>query len=169
MGVVYFPYPERKTHTPHLTVVRCRMTVLANGKAFSPFRDVNAIGTAPQNGAVPTYLWFWAISLQPECFAGSVLAHAKHIPHHLGGIFLGVSRDMGAGIEGNACGEVAQHARDVLDIHAVLQGGGREGMSQMMGHLEKPLFAVWARDFGLTKALGNPEYLVYCGLFKAHC
>ena len=35
---------------------------------------------------------------------------------------------MGISIQGKPGGEVAQHAGDGLDIHAILQGDGRERM-----------------------------------------
>ena len=35
---------------------------------------------------------------------------------------------MGISVQGESCREVAQHAGDGLDIHAILQGEGRECM-----------------------------------------
>ena len=35
---------------------------------------------------------------------------------------------MGVGVQGEACGEVTQHAGYRLDVHAVLQGDGGEGV-----------------------------------------
>ncbi len=35
---------------------------------------------------------------------------------------------MGVGVQGEACGEVTQHARYRLDVHTILQGDGGEGM-----------------------------------------
>ena len=39
---------------------------------------------------------------------------------------------MGIGVQGEACGEVTQHAADGLDIHAVLQRDGGEGVAEVV-------------------------------------
>ena len=39
---------------------------------------------------------------------------------------------MGVGIQGEACGEVTQHAGYGLDVHTVLQGDGSEGVAEVM-------------------------------------
>ena len=39
---------------------------------------------------------------------------------------------MGIGVQGEACGEVAQHAGYRLDVHAVLQGDGGEGVAEIV-------------------------------------
>lgn len=39
---------------------------------------------------------------------------------------------MGISVQGEACGEVTQHAGDGLDIYAVLESQGREGMAEVM-------------------------------------
>lgn len=39
---------------------------------------------------------------------------------------------MGVGVQGEAGGEVAQHTADGLDVHAVLEGEGGEGMTEVV-------------------------------------
>ena len=39
---------------------------------------------------------------------------------------------MSVGVQGEACGEVPQHARYGFDVHAVLQGQRCEGVAQVM-------------------------------------
>ena len=39
---------------------------------------------------------------------------------------------MGVGVQGEACGEVTQHAGHGLDIHTVLEGDGGEGVAEIM-------------------------------------
>ena len=39
---------------------------------------------------------------------------------------------MGVGIQGEACGEVAEYAADDLDIHAVLEGNGCESVAEIV-------------------------------------
>ena len=56
----------------------------------------------------------------------------KHIPHGLGGLLLCRGGDMGIGVQGEACGEVAKHAGHGLDIHTILQGNGCEGVAEVM-------------------------------------
>jgi len=34
---------------------------------------------------------------------------------------------MGVGVQGEACGEVTEHAADRLDVHTILQCNGGEG------------------------------------------
>ena len=41
-------------------------------------------------------------------------------------------RDMGIGVQREAGGEVPQHAGHRLDIHAVLQGNGCEGVAEIV-------------------------------------
>ena len=45
---------------------------------------------------------------------------------------MGAGGDVGVGVQGEAGGEVAQHAGDGLDVHAVLQRQRREGMAQVV-------------------------------------
>ena len=54
--------------------------------------------------------------------------HTQDISHGLGGFFLRRGGDMGVGIQGEACGEVTEHAGHRLDVHAVLEGDGGEGV-----------------------------------------
>ena len=39
---------------------------------------------------------------------------------------------MGMGVQGEACGEVTQHAGHRLGIHTILEGNGREGVSEVV-------------------------------------
>ena len=39
---------------------------------------------------------------------------------------------MGVGVQGEACGEMTQHAGHGFDFHAVLQSEGGEGVAQVM-------------------------------------
>ena len=39
---------------------------------------------------------------------------------------------MGVGVQGEACGEVTQHAGHRLDIHSVLEGDGGEGVAEVV-------------------------------------
>ena len=39
---------------------------------------------------------------------------------------------MDIGIQGEACGEVAQHTGHSLDVHAILQSEGGEGVTEIM-------------------------------------
>ena len=57
---------------------------------------------------------------------------AQDISHGLGGFFLCRGGDMGIGVQGEASGEVTQHAGYSLDVHAVLQGDGGEGVTEVM-------------------------------------
>ena len=66
-------------------------------------------------------LWF-ALSIV------TLPSHTQHIPHGLCSLPLSRSGHMGVGVQGEACGEVAQHAADGFDIHTVLQSEGGEGV-----------------------------------------
>ena len=57
---------------------------------------------------------------------------AQDISHGLGGFFLCRGGDMGVGVQGEACGEVTQHAGHCLDVHSVLQCDGCEGVAEVM-------------------------------------
>ena len=50
---------------------------------------------------------------------------------------------MGVGIQGEACGEVTEHAGHRLDVHAVLEGDGGEGVPLRYNNdkRKKPLFS----------------------------
>ena len=39
---------------------------------------------------------------------------------------------MGVGVQGEACGEVAEYTADRLDVHAILQSYGRKGMAEVV-------------------------------------
>ena len=45
---------------------------------------------------------------------------------------LGVGGDMGVGVQREARRVVTQHTADGLDVHAVLQGHGCEGVAEVM-------------------------------------
>ena len=45
---------------------------------------------------------------------------------------LGVGGDVGVGVQREACRVVTQHTADGLDVHAVLQGHGREGVAEVV-------------------------------------
>lgn len=58
---------------------------------------------------------------------------------------------MGIGIQGEACGEVAQHTADRLDVHTVLEGDGCEGVAEVV-----------KSDFRDTRSLKNPlQHVIY--------
>ena len=56
----------------------------------------------------------------------------QHITHRRGGFFLGRGGDIGVGVQGEACGEVAEHTADRLDVHAILQSDGRKGVTKVV-------------------------------------
>ena len=56
---------------------------------------------------------------------------------------------MGIGVQGEACGEVTQHAADGLDVHAILECDGSEGVAEVV-----------ESDLGIGKHILN-------GIFKA--
>ena len=58
--------------------------------------------------------------------------HRQHVTHSPGGFFLGAGADVGVGVQSEAGGEVARHAGDGLNVHAVLQRQRSEGMAQVM-------------------------------------
>ena len=45
---------------------------------------------------------------------------------------MGVSGDVGVGVQREARGVVPEHTADGLDVPAVLQGQGREGVAQVV-------------------------------------
>jgi len=67
-------------------------------------------------------------SSQPFLSATKPNLQAQDISHGLGGFFLRRGGDMGIGVQGEASGEVTQHAGHRLDVHTVLQGNGGEGV-----------------------------------------
>ena len=52
----------------------------------------------------------------------------QHAPHRLRRLPLGSTGDVGVGVQGEACREVAQHPGHGLHIYPVLQGQGGEGV-----------------------------------------
>ena len=57
---------------------------------------------------------------------------AQDISHGLGGFLLCRGGDMGIGVQGEACGEVTQHAGHRLDVHTILESDGSEGVAEVM-------------------------------------
>ena len=53
-------------------------------------------------------------------------------PHGLGGFELGVGGHMGVGVQREARRVVTEHTADGLDVHAVLQRHGREGVAEVV-------------------------------------
>ena len=58
--------------------------------------------------------------------------HTQNISYGLSRFFLGGGGDMGVGVQGEACRKVAKHARDGLDVYAVLQCDGCEGVAEVV-------------------------------------
>ena len=56
----------------------------------------------------------------------------QDVSHGLGGFFLCRGSDMGIGVQGEACGEVAQHTGHRLDVHSVLECDGCEGVAEVV-------------------------------------
>ena len=54
---------------------------------------------------------------------------------------------MGVGVQGEACGEVTQHSADGLDVHAVLECDGCEGVPLRYNY-DKPEKPRISRVFG---------------------
>ena len=52
----------------------------------------------------------------------------QHTPHGLRRLSLGSTGDVGVGVQGKPCGEVAQHPGHGFHIHPVLQHQGGEGV-----------------------------------------
>ena len=67
---------------------------------------------------------------------------------------MGVGGDMGVGIQREARRVVPQHTADGLDVHAVLQGHGREGVPLRYNNdkQKKPLFS---RGLSVCRLLFN--------------
>ena len=72
--------------------------------------------------------------LQAEVFKqqSSLDCPRQHTPHGLRRLPLGSTGDVGVGVQGEACGEVAQHPGHGLHIYPVLQGQGGEGVAQVV-------------------------------------
>ena len=58
--------------------------------------------------------------------------YVQYITYRRGGFFLGRGGDMGVGVQGEACGEVAEHTADRLDVHAILEGDSCEGVAEVV-------------------------------------
>ena len=56
----------------------------------------------------------------------------KYIAHRLRRFELGVSGDMGVGVQCEARGVVSEHTADRFHVHAVLQGHGGEGVTEIV-------------------------------------
>ena len=64
---------------------------------------------------------------------GVELHHLAHeISHGFRCLILHLPGGVGVGAKGEPCVVVAQHTGDGLDVHAVLQGQGREGVSRIV-------------------------------------
>lgn len=64
---------------------------------------------------------------------------AQHIGHGVRRLALGLGGDMGVGVQGEACGVVAQHSADGFDVHAVLESQGCKGVAEVVEpHLGQP-------------------------------
>ena len=72
--------------------------------------------------------------LQAEVFKqqSSLDCPRQHTPHRLCCLPLGCACDVGIGVQGKPCGEVAQHPGHGFHIHPVLQHQGSEGVSQVV-------------------------------------
>ena len=56
----------------------------------------------------------------------------QNFSHGLGRLLLGRCRDVGVGVQGEACREVSQHPRHRLDVHAVLEGQRSERVPEVV-------------------------------------
>ena len=78
-----------------------------------------------------------SLAFLPGVFGGSgVVLHLHHLGHEVSHSFrrliLHLAGGVGVGAQGEACIVVAQHTGDCLDIHAILQGQGCEGMPKLV-------------------------------------
>ena len=75
-------------------------------------------------------------------------------PHRLRCLELGVSGDMGVGVQRKARGVVPEHTADRFYVHAVLQGHRREGVPLRYNNdkQKKPLFS---RGLSVCRLLFN--------------
>ena len=71
----------------------------------------------------------------------------EDIPHRLRRLELGVSGDMGVGVQRKACGVVTEHTADGFDVHAILQCQRCEGMPLRYNY-DKPEKPRISRVFG---------------------
>lgn len=58
----------------------------------------------------------------------SLNSRPQHPVHLLGCLPLGRGGDVGVGVQGKPCAEMAQNGRDSFHVHPVLQGQGSEGV-----------------------------------------
>lgn len=72
--------------------------------------------------------------LQAEVFKqqSSLDCPRQHVPHRLRCLSLCCAGDMGVGVQGESCREVAQHSGHGFHIHPVLQCQGGEGVAQVV-------------------------------------
>ena len=77
---------------------------------------------------------------------------------------------MGIGIQGEACGEVSQHAGHSLDVYPVLEGDGCEGVAEVMesdlwdaSPLQHPLKHIIDAVRGDGTTVGGWEYILVVG------
>ena len=71
-------------------------------------------------------------SSQPFLLAVKLNLHAQDILHSLGGFFLCRGGNMGIGVQGEACGEVSQHAGYRLNVHTILKRDSCEGVAEVV-------------------------------------
>ena len=72
------------------------------------------------------------MKIGPAIFGGAaahrvVPSSCQNISNRLRRFLLCQGGDMGVGVQGEACREVAQHAGDRLNVHSVPEGDGCEG------------------------------------------
>ena len=78
---------------------------------------------------------------------------------------------MGIGVQCEACGEVAEHAADGLDIYTILEGNGCEGVAEVVesdlgdaSPFQHPLKHIIHTVRGDRAAIGRREYILVMGL-----
>ena len=110
-------------------------------------------------------------SSQPFLSATKPNLQTKDISHGLCGFLLRRGGDMGIGIQGEACGEVTQHAGHRLDVHTILQGDGCEGVAEVVesdlrdtSSFENPLQHIIDTVRGDGTAVGRGEHILVVGL-----
>ena len=111
---------------------------------------------------------------QPRRLAGLSLCiglSCKYIRHGLSCFFLCRGGDVSVGIQSEPGGEVAEHTGDSLDVHAVLEGDGCEGVAEVMESylrdacpLQYPLQHIVHTVRGDGTAVGRREHIGVIGL-----
>lgn len=105
--------------------------------------------------------------LQAEVFKqqSSLDCPRQHVPHRLRRLSLGCAGNVGIGVQGKPCGEVAQHPGHGFHIHPVLQGQGSEGVAQVMEPhfwqpcpFQHPMEHMQHTVWGDGPAIGGREY-----------